>query len=62
MLDECTLTVEGIDDHAPTHHGKKGIVTHTDLKIKDVHVRDEGRLVWKHMICCATISDGNTSG
>ena len=44
---QVTLTVEGNDDRAPTQHGKKGIVTHTDLKIRDALVRDEGRLAFE---------------
>ncbi len=62
MPDKDTLTVEGDDDCAPAQHRKKGIVTHTDLKIRDALVRDEGRLVRKHMVCRASIGDGHTSG
>ena len=62
MPDKDMLTVEGDDDCAPAQHRKKGIVTHMDLKIRDVLVRDEGRLVRKHMVCCASISNCHTSG
>ena len=62
MRDKDSLAIERDDCCTPAQHRKKGIVTHTDLKIRDVLVRDEGRLVRNHMFCRASIGKGHTSG
>jgi hypothetical protein len=62
VTDKDSLNIERDDRCTPAQHPKKGIVTYTDLKIRDAFVRDEGRLVRKHMVCCASIGDGHTSG
>ena len=57
MTDKDSLAIERDDCCTPAQHRKKGIVTHTDLKIRDALVRDEDRLAR-----CASIGDCHTSG
>ena len=62
MSDKDTPTVEGDDSRASPQNWKEGIVTHTNLEIRNAFVGDEGRLVRKHVVSRSRISDGDARG
>jgi hypothetical protein len=45
-----TLTIEGNHHGAATQDWNEGIIAHAHLQVGDGFVRDEGSLIWKHVV------------
>ena len=55
IADENEFTIEGDDDSASTKDGGKGVIAHAHSEVGSRSVRDEGGLVWHHVVGGACI-------
>ncbi len=62
ILYKDMLTVEGDHRGAATQDWNEGIIAHAHLQVGDGFVRDEGSLIWKHVVGGSGVSHSKALG